>query len=114
MLLVTKSSVTMPCETHVLENLKIPMAVCILAAKGTDSILCYPGCLVDATRWRLSQAGNTPSPSVLSIVEMESLPQVYATTGLNLPRKFMNTNGCRISFHSSSESQRLYGSSDRY
>ena len=102
----------MPCETHVLGNLRILMAVCILAAKGTDSILCYPGLLADATRWRLSQAGNTSSPSVFSVVEMGSLLQVYATTRLNLARKFTNTNGCRISFHSSSESQRLNGSSD--
>ena len=42
---------------------------------------------------------NTSSPSVFSVVEMGSLLQVYATTGLNLPRKFMNTKGCRISFH---------------
>ena len=34
MLLVTKLSVTMPCETHVLRKLKIPMAVYILPAKG--------------------------------------------------------------------------------
>ena len=58
MLLVTKVSVTMPCETHLLEKLKIPMAVYILPAKGNDPILCYPGFPVDATRWRLSQAGN--------------------------------------------------------
>ena len=37
MLLMTKASVTMPCETHVLRKLKISMAVYILAAKGTDS-----------------------------------------------------------------------------
>ena len=74
MLLVTKASVTMPCETHVLGNLKIPMAFCILAAKGTDSILSYPGHPVDATTWRLSQAS----------VFMGSLLQMYATTGLNL------------------------------
>ena len=49
---------------------------------------------------------NTSSHSFFSAVEMGSLLQVYATTGLNLPRKFMNTNGCRMSFHSSSESQR--------
>ena len=79
------------------------MAVCILAAKGTDSILCYPGCPVDATRWRLSQAGTTSSPSVFSVLEIGSLLQVYATTGRNLARKFMNTNGCHISFHSSSK-----------
>ena len=85
MLLVTKASVILPCETHVLGNLKIPMAVCILAAKGTDSILCYPGFPVDATRWRLSQAGNTSSPSVFSVMEIGSLFQMYATTGLNLP-----------------------------
>ena len=82
MLLVTKASVTMPCETHVLGNLKIPIAFCILAAKDTDSILCYPGRPVDATTWRLSQAGNTSSPSVFSVVEMGSLFQMYATTGL--------------------------------
>ena len=35
---------------------------------------------------------NTSSPSVFSVVEMGSLFQVYATTGLNLPTKFMNTN----------------------
>ena len=58
MLLVTKASVTMPCETHVLGKLKIAVAVYILPAKGNDSILCYPGCPVDATRWRLSQAGE--------------------------------------------------------
>ena len=52
--------------------------------------------------------------SVFSVVEMGSLFQVYATTGLNLPRKYINTNGCRISFHSSSKSQRLNGSNDRY
>ena len=106
MLLVNKASVTMPCETHVLRNLKISMAVCILAAKGTDSILCYPGCAVDATRWRLSQVrflsrGNGISASGVCNCRY-------------LPRKFMNINGCRISFHSSSESQRLNGSSDRY
>ena len=49
MLLVTKNSVTMPCETHVLGKLKIFMAVYILAAKGTDSIICNPVCPVDAT-----------------------------------------------------------------
>ena len=105
MLLVTKASVTMPCETHVLGNLNISMAVYILPAKGKDSILCYPGCPVDATIWRLSQAGNTSSLSVFSVMEMGSLLQMYATTGLNLPR---NTKGCRISFHSSSESQRQW------
>ena len=42
MLLVTKASVTMPCETHVLGKLKVSMAVYILAAKGTESILCFP------------------------------------------------------------------------
>ena len=73
-----------------------------MPAKGTDSILCYPGCPVDATRWHLSQAANTLSLSVFSVMEMGSLLQVYATTGLNL----MNTNRCCISFHSSSESQR--------
>ena len=52
------------------------------------------------------EAGNTSPPSVFLVGEMGSLLQVYATTGLNLPKKFMNTNGCRISFHSSSESQR--------
>ena len=57
MLLVTKASVTMPCETHLLGKLKISMAVYILPAKGIDSILRYAGCPVDATRWRLSQAG---------------------------------------------------------
>ena len=31
---------------------------------------------------------------------------VYVATGLNLAKKFMNTNGCRISFHRSSELQR--------
>ena len=101
MLLVTKASVTMLCETLVLGKFKIPIAVYILPAKGIDSILCYSGCPVDATRWPLSQAGNTSSPSVFSVVEMGSLLQVYATTGLNLPRKFMNTNGRRKSFHSS-------------
>ena len=54
MLLVTKASVTMPCETHVLGKLKILMAVYLLTAKGIDSILCYPGCPVDATRRHLS------------------------------------------------------------
>ena len=56
MLLVTKASVTMPCETHVLGKLKISVAVYILPAKGKDSIICYSGCPVDTTRWRLSQA----------------------------------------------------------
>ena len=78
----------------------------IISAQGKDSLLCYPGCPVDATKWRLSQAGNTSSPSVFSVVEMGSLLQVYAAADLNLPKKFMNTNGCGISFHSSSESQR--------
>ena len=41
-----------------------------------------------------------------SVVEMVSLLQVYATTGLNLLRKDVNTKGCRISFHNSTESQR--------
>ena len=53
MLLVTKASVTISCETHLLGKLKIPMAVYILPAKGIDSILCYhgcPGCPVDATK----------------------------------------------------------------
>ena len=97
----------MPCETHVLAKLNIPVAVyiCPRILKGKDSILSCPGCPVDATKWRLSQAGNTSSPSVFSVVEMGSLLQVYAATGLNLPKKFMNTNGCGISFHSSSESQ---------
>ena len=51
---------------------------------------------------------NTSSPSVFSVMEMGSLLEVYAATGLNLPGKFMSTNGCRtcISFHSSSKSQR--------
>ena len=40
MLLVTKASVTMPYETHVLGKLKISMA-----AKGTDCILCFPDIL---------------------------------------------------------------------
>ena len=60
------------------------MAVYSLPAKGIDSILCYPGCPVDATRWRLSQAGNASSPSVFSVVEMGSLLHLYTTTGLNL------------------------------
>ena len=47
----------MPCKTHVLGKLKIPMAVYILPAKGNDSIICHPGFPVDATIWRLSQAG---------------------------------------------------------
>ena len=51
----------------------------------------------------LSQAGNTSSPSVFSVVEMGSLLQMYAATGFNLSRKFINTKGCHISFHSSSE-----------
>ena len=63
----------------------------------------WPRCPVDATRWRSSQAGNTSSPSVFSVVEMGSLLYVYA---INLPRKILNTKGSRISFHSSSESQR--------
>ena len=46
----------------------------------------------------VSQAGNTSSPSVLSVGKMGSLLQVYAATGLDLPRKCMNTNGCGISF----------------
>ena len=85
------------------------MAVYILPAKCIDSILFYPGCHVDATRWRLSKAGNTASPSVLSVLEMGSLLQLYATTYTGLivlNRKFMNKKGCRISFHSSSKSQR--------
>ena len=71
MLLVTKASVTMPCETFLSGKLKIPMAVYILSAKGIDSILCYPGFPVNARRWRLSQAGNTSSPSVFSVVEWD-------------------------------------------
>ena len=108
MLLVTKASVIMPYKTHVLGKLKISVAVyiCPRISKGKDSICCYPGCPVDATKWPLIQAGYTSSPSVFSVVEMGSLLQVYAATGLNLPNKFMNTNGCEISFHSSSESQR--------
>ena len=35
--------------------------------------------------------------AVFSVVDMVSLLKVYATTGLNLLRKFMNTKGCRIS-----------------
>ena len=35
----------------------------------------FPGCPVDATRLRLRQAGE---PSFLSVMEMESLLQVYA------------------------------------
>ena len=81
MLLVTKTSVTMPCETNVLGKFKIPVVVYILLGKGKDSILCYPGCPVDATRWRLShksvsQAGNTLSPFIFSVGEMGSLLQV--------------------------------------
>ena len=76
-----------------------------MPAKGKDSMLCFPGCPVDAKKWCLNQAGNTSSPSVFSVVEMVSLLQVYAATGRDLPKKFMNTNGCVISFHSSSESQ---------
>ena len=48
----------------------------------------------------INQTCNTSSPSIFSVVEMVSLLQVYATTGLNLLRKVMNTKGCRISFHS--------------
>lgn len=51
----------------------------------------------------LSQAGNTSSTSVFSVVDMGSQLQVYAATGLNFPRKIMNTKGGRISFHGSSE-----------
>ena len=51
----------------------------------------------------LSQAGNTSSTSVFSVVDMRSQLQVYAATGLNFPRKIMNTKGGRISFHGSSE-----------
>ena len=40
---------------------------------------------------QLSQAGNTSSTSVFSVVDMGSLLQVYAATGLNFPRKIMNT-----------------------
>ena len=65
--MVTKASVTMPCETFLLGKLKIPMAVYILFTKGIDSILCYPGSPVDAR----SQAGNTSSPSVFSVVEWD-------------------------------------------
>ena len=36
---------------------------------------------------------NTSSPSVFSVVEMGSLLQVFENRGLNLPKKFMNTNG---------------------
>ena len=39
----------------------------------------------------LSQAGNTSSTSVFSVVDMGSQLQVYAATGLNFPRKIMNT-----------------------
>ena len=42
------------------------------------------GCPVDATRWHFSQACNTSSPSGFLDVEMVSLLQLYATTGLNL------------------------------
>ena len=48
----------------------------------------------------ISQTCNTSWPSVFTVAEMVSLLQVYATTGLNLLRKVMNTKGCRISFHS--------------
>ena len=38
-----------------------------------------------------SGRSNTSSLSVFSFVEMGSLFQVYAATGLNLPREFMKT-----------------------
>ena len=54
---------------------------------------------MDATRC------NTSSPSAFSVVEMVSPLQLYATIGLNLLKKVMNTKGCRISFHNSTESR---------
>ena len=98
----------MPCETHLLGNLKIAMAVYILPAKGVDSIQSMLSWVSSGRNKMAFESGrlNTSSPSVFSVVEMGSLFQVYAATGFNLPRKFMNTNGCSISFHSSSESQR--------
>ena len=50
-LLVTKASVTMPSETHVLGKLYIPMAVYIC-----PRMLSWES--RDATKWRLSEAGN--------------------------------------------------------
>ena len=81
MLLVTKASVTMLCETHMLGKLKIPVVVYILPGKGKDSSLCYPGCPVDTTRRRLShesvsRANNTSSPSIFSVGKTGSLLQV--------------------------------------
>ena len=73
---MTKASVTMPCETHLLGKLKIPMAVYIFPAKGIDSILCYPACPVDATRWLSLLSVSAP------VVEKGTLLQVYVTTGL--------------------------------
>ena len=106
MLLVTKASVTMPCETLVLGKLKIPVAVYIYPRKVRILLYVILRVLWTQQNGALSQAGSTSSPSVSSVVEMGSLLQVYAATGLNLPRKFTNTNGCGISFHNSSESQR--------
>lgn len=59
--------------------------------------------ILDVLWTQKSQAGNTSSTSVFSVVDMGSLLQVYAATGLNFPRKIMNTKGGRISFHGSSE-----------
>ena len=87
MLLVTKASVTMPCETHVLVKIENSRGRLHLPVKGKNFILCYIGFSVDATKWRLSQAGKTSSPLVFSVVEMGSVPQMYAATGLNRPEK---------------------------
>ena len=51
---------------------------------------------MDKTRSHLIQADNTSSPSIFSVMEMGSMLQMSATTGLNLLRKFMNAKGCHI------------------
>ena len=48
----------------------------------------------------------TSSPYVFSVMEMDLCFRcMYAIAGLTF-RNFMNTKGCRITFYSSSESQR--------
>ena len=98
-------SVTIRCEVHALGKLKLPWPSTFCPRSVYILFYVILGVSVVATRWRLSKGGNTASPSVFSVIEMGSLLQLYTFTYIGL-RKIINMKGCRLSFHSSSESQR--------
>ena len=100
MSLVTKASVTMPCETYLLGNLKIPVVVYSLYR--FYFMLSWVSCGRNKMALEsVSHAGNHVAGEMGSL-----LHQLYVATGVNLSRKFMTTNGCCISLHRSSESWR--------